>query len=326
MWWRWKAAGGVLMTLLFWEIVVRLCVVSPAKINHDPELGPMKAAYVDVLRTYEGFSRFTTDAYGFNNDALPMHLPAQRLLILGDSFVEAEQVNRTDNFVARLNALPRVLAYNAGISGIDPRAFSVLLARFQPILHPTRLILCVNGGDLSALTSTRLPHDDAPTGVKRWLQPLFAHSALMTHLNWKYKSEWVAWWQKLRGVQDEVKHTEADVVSQKKIQRNLLNWQQLLSLWKQQGVPMLLLVMPAISYTPNGVVILDSPEADAMADVAKKLGVDVLRLEQAFADDFRQSGRVALGFSNSHLGSGHLNAQGHRIVADLLRDHLVHHP
>ncbi len=68
---RWKIVGLLLFSLLCWEVIVRFFVVSPAHIVHDAQLGPMKAGNTDVLRTYEGYSRFKTDVFGFNNNALP---------------------------------------------------------------------------------------------------------------------------------------------------------------------------------------------------------------------------------------------------------------
>jgi len=89
--------------------------------------------------------------------------------VLGDSFVEAKHVSREQNFVSILNALPNVLAYNAGYSGADPRSFPVLVRRFLPIIQPTQLILCVNADDLTALNMAELPKYESPSGMKAWL-------------------------------------------------------------------------------------------------------------------------------------------------------------
>jgi len=320
MTWRWKAAGLLLVSLVCWEMMVRFFVVSPANIVHDPMLGAMKAGDTEILRTYEGFSRFKTDVYGFNNDSLPSSLPARRLLFLGDSFVESEQVARKDNFVSKVNTLPKTLAYNAGFSGADPRAFLTLLHRFIPVLHPTQVVLCVNGGDLSALTSTALPSYGNPSGLKKWLQPIFASSSLMTHLNWKYKPEIVAWWQHLQP------EKEGDAEALASMHMNRLHWQRILELLKKSGIPLSLVIMPSVAYSPEGIVFINSTAANMMAEVAEDLHIHVLRTEQSFMEDFVKNKRIALGFSNAHLGEGHLNEIGHTIVANLIIERLVISP
>ena len=308
----------LLLSLLGWEMVVREWVVSPAVVQHDAELGAIKAGDVNILRSYEGFSRYRTDRYGMNNDALPDVWPEARWLVLGDSFVEAEQVMRSENFVSRLNREGQRLVYNAGISGADPRYFPVLLQRLLPVLKPTRLILCVNGGDLLALERLRLPHHTPPEGLKSLLQPLFAHSALMTHLNWKYKPVLQAWWEKL--------HTAKMVDSAGEthdVQSEIAHWQSTLATLQKQSIPMLVVVMPSIRYTSHGVLKADSEAAELMALSAQVMGVDVLRTEPAFMDDFARSHRVALGFANSELGHGHLNVVGHELLAALIHTHLA---
>ncbi len=314
-----KMLGLVAVSLLCVELFVRMFVVSPAVVRFDTELGPMKAPFSDILRTYEGWNRYTTDAYGFNNDEVLELKAKHRLLVLGDSFVEAKHVPRADNFVGRLNAMPDVLAYNAGYSGADPRSFPVLAARFVPIIKPTQLVLVVNADDLTALAGTAPAPYTPPTGIKAWLQPLFAHSALATHLNWKYKPVLQPWWQKWFAPADiqPVHHQQQDYQVYAK------RWAAILDALLVYDVPICVVVMPNIRYTAGGVLVLADVREELLADVAASKGCKVLRTEQAFAHDFAQTGQVGLGFQNSHLGTGHLNVRGHAIVARLLADALV---
>jgi len=310
---RWKLSLLLLCSLALWEIIVRSFVVSPAVVSFDHELGAMKAPYSSILRTYEGYSRFKTDQYGFNNDGLPKTLSNHRILVLGDSFVEAEQVMRQDNFVTYLNNIPNTFAYNAGYSGADPRAFPILLARFFKRLKPTQIILCVNVDDLDALETENLPVQKDPVGLKRGLQPLFAHSALATHLNWKYKSEFMGWWLKVRG---DNKGTHQHSILQQKAQQDehIKHWQYILLAIQKYNIPILLLMMPNIHYGSHGAVLVPSENHRAIVETANNMGIQVLQSSEPFIRDFQETGRVALGFSNSHLGYGHLNRVGHRIV------------
>ena len=301
--------------LLLFEVYVRLFVVSPAVVRFDAELGPMKAPFSHILRTYEGHGAYTNDAFGLNNDPLPETLPARRMLVLGDSFVEAKHVSREENFVARLHAYPDVLAYNAGYSGADPRSFPVLAGRLLPYIKPTRMVLCVNADDFSALTTDALPAYEPPTGIKAWLQPIFAHSALATHLNWKYKPVFQAWWQKWTQPRNSKQHHEA---LGDEHTTHAAHWAHILRKLADYHVPMLLVALPKIHYEAGTAVAVADERLETMIRVAESQKLAVLRLEEVFIQDFRQSGQVAFGFMNSHLGTGHLNAHGHALVAQAL--------
>jgi len=319
----WRLAGALVfclaVSLLLCEALVRQCVLSPANIVFDAELGPMKAPHSAVLRTYEGYARFTTDAFGFNNDALPANLPEHRLLVLGDSFVEATHVMREKNFVSLLNQREGRFAYNAGFAGADPRVFPELARRFQQVLGPDLLVLCVNEGDLSAMSTVELPPYPPPSGLKQWLQPLFAHSALATHLNWKYKSEIVAWWKHLRHEAEKEPDTaEVHAVPT----AHLANWRNVLEQVRQINPHVLVVVLPSLTYGQQGAVAFASPASDAMRGAAEQLGIPVVQTTEAFINDYKTSGLPALGFSNTRPGHGHLNSMGHRIVAGVISAYL----
>ena len=314
----------LIATLLCFEMLVRLFVVSPAVVRFDSALGPVKAVGSHVVRSYEGHSDEVYDGYGFNNDALPPLMPSQRLLILGDSFVEAEQVPRHENFVSRLNALSYLFAYNAGYSGADPRSFSTLVSGLVSVIHPTTLVLCVNADDFSSLRGAKLPSHAQPKGLKLWLQPLFAHSALATHLNWKYKPILQAWWKRWKLKFSKGKPT-ALAYQHQQLQR--LSWAAILKQLKAYHVPIYVVPFPAIHYEPNRrAVAVKDIRLEQLVMVAKEQGIPVLRMEPLFIRDFQDTGKVAFGFMNSHLGTGHLNEHGHLLVARAIMQNLGLNP
>jgi len=305
-------------TLIIFEVFTRYCIVSPAVITYDAELGPMKAPHSSILRTYEGHGEYTNDAYGFNNDALPIKLPKKRLLILGDSFVEAKHVPRPKNFVAQINNVTDVLAYNAGYSAADPRSFPVLMKRFFSIVSPTQIVLVINADDFSVLVSGRLPHYAAPIGFKGFLQPLFAHSALATHLNWKYKpvvQTWLAKWTNTNNEKDVSSSNIDDSKSAK-------HWAEILDSIKAYSIPILIVAIPHVHYGKTMVNIDDDTRLNTMLNIAIQSHIKVLRLNNFLVKDYLMSGLVAFGFKNSHLGTGHLNARGHHIVAQAILETL----
>jgi hypothetical protein len=88
------------------------------------------------------------------------------------------------------------------------------------------------------------------------------------------------------------------------------------------NIPMLVVVLPLLHYENGKVVTIPDKRADILANVAQAKGVRVIRTEHAFERDFKETGEVAFGFMNSHLGTGHLNIEGHHIVAGIIRQAL----
>jgi len=204
---RWKVAGLLLLSLLCWELVVRFLVLSPAQEVFNVERGDVHAPYAHILRTYEGHARFYLDEFGLNNDALPEILPNKRVAVVGDSFVEAYQVMREYNFTYRLSMLWKdVLLFNMGGAGAVPDQELQVYNALKKTLKPTHIILCLNSSDLYELLSAQEQYDTQGNlealvrpvddynkfkAVKLWA---YAHSALVTHLKWKYENSLRTWW------------------------------------------------------------------------------------------------------------------------------------
>jgi len=324
---RWKIAGVLLLTLLCWELIVRFFVLSPAQEVFEPGLGYVHAPYAHILRTYEGYARFQLDQFGLNNDALPENLPARRVFVVGDSFVEAYQVMRDENFIHRLSKRWQdSLLFNAGSSGAAPDISLLAYDRFAPFVKPNYVLLCVNASDLYELLQAK--EERHPDGSLKSLQRqvdasespfksiklwLYGHSALVTHLKWKYENGIRAW---LTGIDEKKIARKKHELTGKKLQQAIEYWQFVLRKFQQKGVTMTVLIMPEIEYLANkrahqkvrqGRVVL--------AREAAKLGIPVLDSNAVFANDFKQSGVPAIGFVNTHYGRGHINAYGHHILA-----------
>jgi len=329
--WRWKTAGLLLFSLLCWELIIRLFVLSPSQEVFEPRLGYVHAPYANILRTYEGYARFQLDQFGLNNDALPDVLPATRVFVGGDSFVEAYQVMRGENFVARLGeAWQGSLLFNAGSSGTAPDESLIAYDMLAPFVKPTHVLLCVNAHDLYELLAATeeryangsvkalLRDVDVSTSqfqaLKMWL---YGHSAMVTHLKWKYENDIRAW---LSGF-DKKKVIRKNELVGTDLQKAIERWHFVLQNFQKSGVKLTVLMMPELDYLPNKQVHLRVRQGRVvLAAEAVKLGVPVLDSNAAFAQDFEQSGQPAIGFANTHYGKGHINAHGHQVLADWLAE------
>jgi len=326
---RWKVGGLLLLSVLCWEVIVRFLVLSPAQEVFEPRLGYVHAPNAHILRTYEGYARFTLDKFGLNNDALPEHLPKTRLFVVGDSFVEAYQVMREENFVSRLHEQWQdSLLFNAGSSGAAPDKSWLAYDMLQSEIHPTHVLLCVNASDLYELLPAQERRNEKGelTGLYRVIdQPsrltplklwLYGHSALITHLKWKYENDIRAW---LTGKNEKQMARQHHDLQGEVLQRAVERWRFVLQQFQHAGIPVTVLMMPELKYLQHqqarqkvrqGRVILTQE--------TEKMGVPVLDSNAVFARDFEQTGVPAIGFANTHYGKGHINAYGHQVMANWL--------
>ena len=326
---RWKVVGLLAGTILCWELIVRLFVLSPAQEVFEPRLGYVHAPHAPILRTYEGYARFTLDAFGLNNDALPEALPETRVFVVGDSFVEAYQVMRDENFTYRLGELwSDALLFNAGSSGAAPDTSWIAYDMLQAKIKPTHVLLCVNASDLYELLSAQEKRDkqgylqalvrpvDQPsrlTPLKLWL---YGHSALITHLKWKYEGDIRAW---LTGFDEKKQARKSHELQGERLHKAIERWQFVLQQFQHAGVKLTVLMMPELTYLPHHKAKQRIRQGRmVLTQEAQKMGVPVLDSNAVFAQDFEKTGIPAIGFANTHYGKGHINAYGHGLLAHWL--------
>ncbi len=326
---RWKIVGLLLFSLLCWELIVRLFVLSPAQIVFEPRLGYVHAPYAEVLRTYEGYARFQLDQFGLNNDALPEPLPEKRVFVVGDSFVEAYQVMRKENFVSRLgHQWQDSLLFNAGSSGAAPDTSLIAYEMLKKEVRPTHVLLVVNASDLYELLPVHEQRDargalkaltrpvDKPsyfTPLKLWI---YGHSAFITHLKWKYENDIRAWFS---GHDDKAIARKNHEHTGERLSRAVERWVFVLQKFQQQGVKLTVLMMPELKYLPHrGVQQKVRQGRTVLMEYAKAMGIPVLDSNPIFAHDFEQTGVPTIGFANTHFGKGHINVYGHKVLANWL--------
>lgn len=106
-------------------------------------------------------------------------------------------------------------------------------------------------------------------------------------------------------------------------------WEFLLAeLQRRAGGPVLLLYAPTLPYLARGQVRTDdfaAPLMQAFARTCQRLGVPLVDLGPVFITHFQATGRLPRGFPNTMPGIGHLNADGHRLAAQAVLQHITEH-
>ncbi len=92
--------------------------------------------------------------------------------------------------------------------------------------------------------------------------------------------------------------------------------------------PVLFLYLPATPIiTQGGIQQADTDDTTALAfaDACARNGVPFLNLGPAFLAHYQTTGRMPRGFFNSPPGSGHLNEDGHKLVAQAVFQYIKEH-
>jgi hypothetical protein len=155
------------------DAALRSAWLSPRQFRLDAELGLDRPPFAEVLVGREGGARLRFDHHGLNNDAAAWDRPGPRVAILGDSFVEAVEVPRAENAVARLAAaLPGATVLNLGRAAATPPQAVALLRRLAARGERFDLVvLALSDNDLGDMAASAVGPGCAvaahPPGLRR---------------------------------------------------------------------------------------------------------------------------------------------------------------
>ncbi len=139
---------------LLTELMLRILVIAPAATVSDEELGWMYKPNAKIIHSSEGYAHLTFDAYGFNNKSIINMFSERTLLVFGDSYTEALQVDRANNFVSLAsNKLKCMHIYNSGRSGLSLIDYPVVYKKFRRYGLIESAIIIVTPGDINDINS-----------------------------------------------------------------------------------------------------------------------------------------------------------------------------
>lgn len=328
------------------ELFARALLTSPSRQSFDPAIGYVNAPDSTLFQAREGFQRLRLNALGLNGPPLAAASAGrERILFIGDSMTFAAQVPQDRNFVARVGqALPAVETVNGGRDALGPQDWPPLLDRLGPVVQPDLVVLMVSRGDAFDLRDSDavIVRDGrgAPVAIRRPpstrdalqadLDPLMRHSALATFLVRRANSEysglstgdsWTGW--ALRGGRpaSEKRNSGAETLDRPVIEARLVD---ILTMLKRKH-RLVIATLPAYRYEAGGKVELEPRsqiEAGLFETAARRAGVPLIAVGSAMAKAYARTGHPLTGFANSHIGEGHLNEEGHKVVAAAIVDGL----
>jgi hypothetical protein len=301
----------------------------------DPALGDVMNAGV-FIRGTEGYcvTRFNSLGLRAPEPDAVSRLP-ERILFLGDSFTEAVQVRDQDTFILRSEAALRargreVACINAGGAGASPAAYLYLAPPLKSAYRPTRVIVQVGDGDwgpqltgvsqaywLEKSSSGWTPRRAAASPVPGWQRDLLARVPA---------AYWLVQKQRLVALNKDAADAttgRGHAGSKAAPDSRIVEW-VVRELRSRYGSDVVVLYTPAIDYFGDPLRTTDTEEM--VRDACARANVTFLDLRPAFAARYKRTRQPLHGFANTEPGTGHLNVEGHALVAEAITAVLITAP
>lgn len=84
----------------------------------------------------------------------------------------------------------------------------------------------------------------------------------------------------------------------------------------------IVLYHPSLSIKNNEVVLKKEPTYNTFVKACENNKIKVINMGKRFKEEFKKHHKVPYGFSNSSMGTGHFNKDGHKMVAEELLDYI----
>lgn len=274
---------------------------------------------------YEGYALGMYDEAGYNNSEIPAN--GVDILLMGSSQMNAYNVSKKYSTAYLLNEQLNAAkcdynVYNIGMEGHDFYICSDNLDEALQTYSPTKYVLMETRIPKMSVESmnevineTRVRTSAYDSGLIYYLQkiPYFRllHRQLrdMGIFSVNAKNDLK---ESISKPPDYLQTEYADVVD------NYV--QKLAEKMKNSQAKLIIFYMPDITINEDGSITTNGTESDLkiIAQSCKKYDIEFLDLSEAFIQHYTDTYEVPFGFSNTSIGTGHLNRCGHTIVADKL--------
>jgi hypothetical protein len=241
---------------------------------------------------------------------------------------EAREVRRPDNYVAQLKRMrPELDTVNIAQASAGPLEYRVLLNRHRHTLKPDLVVFAFSAGDIADLQAASYALRRRSDGIvedvevkaspgnlmKQVVEPVLQTSALATHLMRRAGPI-------LTRLQNSLTWT-AGAGNPHKTEGELLEVLGFILKEAAARGPVAAVFLPQLAYLPSrqARIANDSVvDLNLFRSAAAYAGVPLVVPDRALGEEYARTGQPGHGFRNLRIGSGHLNAEGHRAVASTL--------
>ncbi len=353
-------AVSMLFSLLVAECVVRFLYPQQLAVWHTMQDGLVihRPGLVTYLAEFKQEVRFNSLGMRDREHAKEKAEGTKRVLVMGDSFMEALQVSFDDSFPHQLESRlretlnPRVDVINCAVSGWGQDAQLAYLQKYGRDLKPDLILVAMTlhndvldnmQGRFYSMVEGRL----APVSVQRMSDWEYRALRFKGYLaSRSHLVQLLRKWKNLREIRDVTSALNTHVLQitqgaaePEELQRGWKLTFELLKGIRDAGrtlgaetavmlIPLRYQLEPdslrqfqqAAGVTKNSLVI-DRPQ-QLIRDFGREAGLDIVDLLPAF-QSLTKSGGDSPSHGSLHLQEGHWNATGHRLAADIAADEIV---
>lgn len=309
-----------LLSLFYYNVPVH-CAAADGET--DSHLAPNSFGFATVEGA--GWGRTNSDGYLNTFDFQRGH-PID-VLIIGSSHMEALQVPQSASVTERLRVLlPNETIYNIGVGEHNfltcSQNLSAAVEKYQPAKYVIMETTGIQFSDDSLALTIDGQYPEIPDHAEGFLAFLSRNQYLRI-LNRQLK-----FYNSSRRSRsspdpsDKPDETQEQSAVQEQHDPALLG--QLLALnadtVSASGARIIIAYHPSTTLNKDGTITFSTTEAeeDAFALLCKENGILFLNMRERFQQEYDENHVLPYGFANSAVGSGHMNKNGHRMMAEEL--------
>ena len=266
----------------------------------------------------EGFAHFRADENGYTNIEYRDDID---ILLMGSSHMESVHTPIEENVASYLNYyLPNKFTYNIGIGGHQiyhlANNLDDALEKFKPneyvILETDRVFL--DKTSMEMVVGDSFPH--IPSYDDGFLYVLQKYMPSMKNI---YKN--IKDWSSMDS-RNSITNTYSTIDSDYSITlHEFIGYISRIA--NAHGVHPIVFYHPETSIDNDGAFVVNEDTASQLfADTCEEFGVYYIDFGGQFEELYNEDHILAHGFINTSVGSGHLNSEGQRIIAEELSEYI----
>ena len=281
-------------------------------------------ANVFYSRGTEGFAWGKTNNDGFTNMFDYDENNEIDILVMGSSHMEAYQVPMNESTASRLNALlAEDRVYNIGVSG---HSFLICVDNLDAALeayHPSKYVIIETGSISFSEEALSRALDGTTAEIPSHTGGIIGFLQKNQYLRLMYKQIEHFLGAKENDDNDTEESTQTTVKNVENVNNEqLLNavLQKMSVSANNNGLRIIIVYHPGTEVESDGTLRMTGTESTIIQfqKLCEANGIIFMDMSARFATEYKENYVLPYGFSNSPVGSGHLNRYGHAMIADEL--------
>ena len=331
------------MLLIIMEILIRAFITMPSTQLFDPDFGYTNTPGKTLIESMEGYGVNTFNSLGYNDDEPDIKL-SRKVFLLGDSYTEALQIDRNKDYAHLLQQM--VSKDNVDIikfarDSYIPYFYPLIYNKYQKKFHSDLTVIQLGSHTISDLylDYVNVQYNDVGEIVSYKISPnendkrkeslrlIINNSSLAYYMIRKYKAVFIRQLERIDKITSIFKKSNSNInlintIKHRNKHDRQDNVKRLKFLLSKIDGPKVVVYIPEpnIFFIKNG---SDNLSREVIKETALASNSVFLDLTDEYINHYSHSVVLLNGFSNSKPAFGHLNENGHILVANMLFKTLV---